>query len=80
MKFIVELRLSADSQSKLSDAFSRWRPQRDAGVMFRGARIGSRHNVIFVVGEGEDEERIARACQSWEQHGNYRIYPVSDAE
>lgn len=80
MKFIVEFRLSADSKSKVTDAFSRWQPEQDPGVMFRGARIGSRYNVIFVVGEGEDEERIARACQSWDEHGDYRIYALSDAE
>lgn len=80
MRFIVELRLKPDAQCKVTDAFSRWRPESDPGVMFRGARIGTRNNVIFVVGEGEDEQRIARACQSWDEHGNYRIYPVSDAE
>lgn len=80
MRFVVEFRLSPDSTSKVTEAFSRWRPQRDPGVLFRGARIGTRYDVIFVVGEGEDEERVARACQSWDEHGNYRIYALSDAE
>lgn len=79
MKFLVEFRLSPHSTSRVSETFSRWRPQRDPAVMFHGARMGTRYNVIFVVGESDDEELIARACQSWDEHGNYRIYAVSDA-
>jgi hypothetical protein len=79
MKFLVEFRLSPNSESRVTETFSSWRPRRDPAVMFHGARIGARYDVIFVVSESEDEQLIARACQSWDEHGNYKIYPVSDA-
>jgi hypothetical protein len=80
MKFVVELRLSPDARGGIADAFSRWHPERDPGVLVRGARIAIENNVIFVVCETEDERRIATACRNWGAHGSYRVHPVSDAQ
>jgi hypothetical protein len=80
MKFIVEFHLKPENKNKVVEIFERCGPNRNPGVSFRNAWIGTRSNVVFVFGEGDDEERVEAVCRSWSEHGNYRIHPVIDIE
>ncbi len=80
MKFMVEFRLKPGSQRQIVEAFELRGPNRNPGVSFRGAWVGTRSDVIFALGESTDEALIVQACQSWDEEGAYTIYPVVDIE
>jgi hypothetical protein len=80
MKFMVEFRFKPGGKNDVLDAFELRGPNHNPGVTFRGAWIGSRSEVAFVLVESSDESLIEKASQSWADHGEYRITPVVDVE
>jgi hypothetical protein len=80
MKFILEYHLKPGAKRALIDAFDLRGPNRIPGVSFRGAWIGTRSEVVYVLGESADEASIAEACQPWREHGDFEIHPVIDIE
>jgi hypothetical protein len=80
MKYLVELRLKPDSKERLLDAFEQRGPNRQPGVSFRNAWIGTRSPLVFVLAEGADERLIEEACKFWHEFADYTIHPVLDIE
>lgn len=80
MKFIVEFRLKPGSKNKVMETFESRGPNRSPGVVFREAWVGTMSEVIFVLAESENESLVAKAAQSWGEHGDYKITPVTNVE
>ena len=80
MKFMVEFRLKPGSKNKAVLAFEQRGPNRTPGVTFRQAWIGASDDVVFVLTESTDEALVAKAAQSWSEHGQSQIYRVIDAD
>jgi len=80
MKYIVELRLKPGHKEPVLQAFERTGPNRNAGVAFRGAWVGTRSDVIFVLAESDDESRLAAVAQAWSEHADATLHPVLDIE
>lgn len=80
MKYMIEFRVKPGHKEKMLATFERIGPNRNAGVAFRGAWVGSRSDVIFVLAEGDDESRMAAVAQAWSQHGEATLHAVVDIE
>jgi uncharacterized protein DUF3303 len=80
MKFIVELRINAGGKTNAIEAFELRGPNRHSGVIFRGAWVGTRSDVVFVLAESEDEALVDKAAKFWNEHGECQITPVLDIE
>lgn len=80
MKFLVEFNLKPDSKKKVVEIFERTGPNRKPGVTFRGAWIGTRSDVVFVLAESDDEALVTKAAESWREYGDCEIQPVIDVE
>ena len=80
MKFIVEFRLRPGSKNQVVENFELVGPNRHAGVALQNAWIGTRSDVIFVLVESAEEALVAKAGQTWKEHGEVRIEPVIDVE
>ena len=80
MKFMIEFHLKPGVKRAVVEAFDLRGPNRIPGVSFRGAWIGTRNDVIYVLGEGADEALIDKACELWREHGDFEIVPVIDSE
>jgi uncharacterized protein DUF3303 len=80
MKFMVEFRLNPGSKQKVIETFELVGPNRQAGVAFRNAWIGTRSDVVFVLVESAEEALVAKAAQAWNEQGESRIEPVLDVE
>ena len=80
MKFMIEFRLKPGSKNKAVEAFEQRGPNRTPGVTFRQGWIGANADVVFVLAESTDEALVAKAAQSWSEHGQSQIFRVIDAE
>ena len=80
MKFIVEFRLKPGSKNKAVDIFETRGPNRNPGVSFRQAWVGTKSDVVFVLVESESESLVISVAQSWGAHGDYQIHPVIEVE
>ena len=80
MKYMVQLKLKPGGKNKLLEQFDLRGPNRYPGVTFRDAWINTRAEIIFVLGESNEESQLARACESWLEHGDYTIHPVIDID
>jgi Protein of unknown function (DUF3303) len=80
MKFMVEFRVKPGSKNKAVEAFELRGPNRNPGVTFRGAWVGARSDVVYVLIESTDDAQVSKAAQSWAEHGEYQITQVIDVE
>jgi len=80
MKFIVEFRVQPGNKNKAFEAFEQRGPSRNPGVTFRGAWIGKREDVVFVLAESRDEAEVAQAAKAWSESGDFRLTEVIDIE
>jgi hypothetical protein len=80
MKAMVEFHLKPGSKQKAIELFEQRGPNRGAGVTLRGAWIGTRSDVVFVLIEGTSEAQIVEASEAWNTHGESTIHPVLDVE
>jgi hypothetical protein len=80
MKFMVQFQLKPGSKEKALATFESVGPNRSAGVSFRNAWVGTRSDVIFVLGESDDLAAVEKVCQSWSQFGEHQIHAVVDIE
>lgn len=80
MKFMVEFRLRPGSKNSVVDAFEQRGPNRNPGVTLLGAWVGTRRDLVFALGESDDESLIRQACLSWDDQGDFEIYPVVEIE
>jgi hypothetical protein len=80
MKYMIEFRLKAGHKEQVLKTFEKVGPNRNPGVDFRGAWIGARNDVIFVLAESDDESRIADVAKSWQVHGEATVHAVVDVE
>ncbi|MCI0357740.1 MAG: DUF3303 family protein [Planctomycetaceae bacterium] len=80
MKYMVEFHVKPGQKEKMLERFERIGPNREVGVKFRGAWIGIRSDVIFVLAESEDESRVAAVAQSWSAHADATVHAVIDIE
>ncbi|MBX3414955.1 MAG: DUF3303 family protein [Pirellulales bacterium] len=76
MKFMVELKLKPGGKNKLLEAFDLRGPNRYPGVSFRDAWIDTRSELMFILGESNEESLVAQACETWREHGEFTIHPV----
>jgi hypothetical protein len=77
---MVEFHFQPDSKEKVLAAFELQGPNRNPGVKFRGAWIGTRSDMAFVLAESDDQALIEKVAQSWSQYGSYQIHPVVEVE
>ena len=80
MKFMLEFHLKPGTKRAVAEAFDLHGPNRTAGVSFHGVWIGTKSDVVYVLGEGADEALIEEACRPWREHGDFEIHPVLDIE
>ena len=80
MQFMVEIRLMAGSKNKAVEAFEQRGPNRNPGVRFAAAWVGSRADVAFVLVDADDESRVAKAAESWTHFGEAKIHAVVDVQ
>jgi hypothetical protein len=80
MKFMVELVLKPGSTYRAMDAFELRGPNRNPGVVFRGAWVGIRSELVFALVESEDEALVREASRAWADVGEYKINPVVEIE
>jgi hypothetical protein len=77
---MVEFHLKPGSKREVMDLFELRGPNRNPGVKYRGAWLGTRSDIIFVVGEADSDALVERVAQSWSAHGTFTIHPVIDFE
>jgi len=80
MKFMVEFQLQPGIKNKAVEAFEQRGPNRNPGVRFVGAWVGTKDDVAFVLVESADEALVAKAGQSWSDFSQHQIYPVIDVQ
>jgi uncharacterized protein DUF3303 len=80
MQFMVEFRFQPGTKDKAVAAFEQRGPNRNPGVAFRGAWVGTKSDVVFVLVESQDEALVAKAAQSWSELGACQIHPVVDVQ
>ena len=80
MKWMVEFHFKSEHKDQVMELFEQQGPNRNPGVKFRGAWIGSRTDVAFVLVEGDDEKRMEDVAQSWSEHGSYKLHPCVEVE
>ena len=80
MKFFVKFQLKPGNKKKLLELFELRGPNRNPGVTLKGAWIGKKEEVIYVLAESDDETLLVNAAQAWGQCGDYEITPVIDLE
>ena len=80
MKYMVQFQFKLESKAEALETFEQFGPNRNPGVTFRSAWIGSNRGVAFVIVESASEELVAKAAESWRTQGEFSIYPVIDIE
>lgn len=80
MKFMVEFQLKPGTKRQALDAFELRGPNRNPQVTLRGAWVGTKSDMVFVLVESQDESSVASATQSWSELGNYKLHSVIDVE
>ena len=80
MNFIVEFQLKPGTKEHAVAVFEQRGPNRHPGVSFKGAWIGSRSDIAFVLVDGVDEAEVARVARTWAAFGETKIHPVIDLQ
>jgi len=80
MKFIVQLQLQPGSKTKAVEAFELRGPNRNPGVSFLGAWIGTKSDAAFVLVESSDESLVVKAAEAWREHGECMLHQVIDIQ
>jgi hypothetical protein len=80
MKYMVEFHIKPGNKNRAWEAFEQRGPSRNPGVTFRGAWIGNREDVIFVLAESTEEALVTQAAKSWSESGDFRLTEVIDIE
>jgi hypothetical protein len=80
MKYMVEVQLKPGTRNKAVEAFDERGPNRNPGVTFVAAWIGSHSDVAFVLVDAEDESRVAKTAASWPDFGDAKIHAVVDVQ
>ena len=80
MLFMVEFQLKPGSKNAAVEAFEARGPNRNPGLKFVGAWVGSKSDIGFVLVESADEKFIVEAGQDWPELGDYKIHPVIDVQ
>jgi hypothetical protein len=81
MKFMIEFRLKPGHKEQVLETFEKTGPNRHPGVTFRGAWVGSRSDVIFVLLESDEgESTVANLAESWKAHGEAKFHAVVDVD
>jgi hypothetical protein len=62
------------------ERFEQEGPNRNPGVKFRGAWIGSHSDRIFVLAEAAEQSLVEDVARSWSEFGRHQIHPVTDIE
>lgn len=80
MKFIVECVIKPEMKNRTIELFEQRGPNRNPGVSFRGAWIGTQSDSAFVLVESPDEAAVRGAINAWSEIGSFRITQVIDVE
>ena len=72
--------LKPGNKDQVVDRFELRGPNRNPGVAFRGAWIGKRSDLVFVLCESDDEALVENVAQKWSEFGGYQIHAVTDVE
>ena len=80
MKCMVEFHLKPGAKEPAIQVFEQRGPNRNPGVTFRGAWIGTHSDIVFVLIESAHEAEVAQAAEAWRPHGEFTIHPVLDIE
>lgn len=80
MLFMVEFQLKPGTKNAAINAFELRGPNRNPGVTFRGAWVGAKADVGFVLVESDDESLIKKAGEPWPELGGYQIHQVIDVQ
>ena len=80
MKFMVEFRFKSGRKGHALELFESRGPNRNPGVTFRGAWIGTDSELAFVLVEAPDETHVANVTEAWGVHGESHITRVIDIE
>lgn len=80
MKYMVEFRLKPGAKEAALQTFEQRGPNRNPGVTFRGAWVGTHSNVVFALLESESDASVTQSAEAWRQHGEFTIHPVLDIE
>ena len=80
MKCMVEFHLKPGAKEAAIQVFEQRGPNRNPGVTFRGAWIGTHSDIVFGLIECAHEAEVAQAAEAWRPHGEYTIHPVLDIE
>jgi hypothetical protein len=80
MKYMVEFRFKPGSKNQALEFFEMRGPNRNPGVTYRGAWIGTQADVVFVLVESADQALVTKASQSWTELGSANVTPVIDIE
>jgi hypothetical protein len=80
MTFMVQFSVKPGNKNKAVETFEKRGPNRNPGVTFRGAWIGSHTDVVYALVESSDESLVTQAARSWSELGDYRITQVIDVE
>lgn len=80
MKYMVQFRLQPGVKNAVVEYFELRGPNRHPGVKFLGAWIGKEADVVFALVEGDNQEHLEAAGESWGQFGEVEVYPVTDVE
>lgn len=80
MKFMVEILLQPGTRNAMIESFEAKGPNRNPGVTFRGAWIGTKSDVVFVLVEADNPTLIDNACCAWNPPGELKVHPVVDVD
>jgi hypothetical protein len=80
MKFIVECQIKPGKKNQAVALFEQRGPNRNPGVLFRGAWIGAESDVAFVLVESSDEATVRGAINTWSEIGDCQTTQVIDIE
>jgi hypothetical protein len=80
MKYMAKVQLQPGTKNTVMETFERIGPNRNPGVAFRGAWLGTQADVVFVLVESDDDAAVDRAIQNWNPPGQLELHPVVDVD
>src|SRR5262245_55904628 len=80
MKFLIEFQIKPGQKNKALEAFELRGPNRNPGVSFLGAWVGTQADVVFVLVKSSDEALVTAAADAWRELGEVRITQVIEIE
>ncbi len=80
MRYLVTFQIKPNSKNEILEKFDLRGPNRVPGVQFRQAWISTKQDVIYVIGDADDEAVLQKACSAWDEFGTYSYTPVVDIE